>query len=161
MEISSGYKGTPAKNRVVGDMFKLQVAVGYAATISFTLLQGENVAHPDKFGSILFSVLDLDKGYGTIHQWIIAPAVDKEKHGTEVTQTTAEGAPKFIGSRQGNAADNPHNSHELSKEQLSSSIALQYGSAKWTVTLGIDGQDPNGRFFFLSGSTALKESFCP
>jgi len=161
MEISPGYRAKPAASQVVGDMLKLNMAVGNNATVKFTLLQGETIADPATVNSILFSVLDLDKGHEITHQWLTAPGVNNWVKGSQVdTSTSAGGVAKFVATRQGNGGDNPQNSMDLAPEALGSTVALQYSSTEWNVTLGIDGGDPSGRFFFLGGATSLKETFC-
>jgi len=74
MAIPAGYRARPGESRVQGDMYKLNMAVGNNASITFTLmLQGNNVADPTRVKSVLFSILDLDAGWGTMHQWLITP----------------------------------------------------------------------------------------
>lgn len=161
MEISPGYRAKPAASQVVGDMFRLNMAVGNSATVKFTLLQGERIADPATVNSILFSVLDLDKGYKTTHQWLTAPGVNTWAKGYQVdASTSAGGVAKFVATSHGNAGDNPKKSMDLTPTVLGSTVALQFKSTEWSVSLGIDGSDPSGRFFFLAGATALKETFC-
>jgi len=161
--IAPGYMTKSGLSRVQGDMFKLNMAVRNQVNITFTLLQGDQIADPAKFSNVLLSILDLDAGYGTTHQWLITPGITNWTHGSGVNMTTtAAGVQKFIATRQGNAADNPLSAMSLSPEALSSAVALLYTStSQWTVTLGIDGGDPEGRFFFFAGSTALQNAFCP
>jgi len=142
MEISPGYRAKPAASQVLGDMFKLNMAVGNSATIKFTLLQGESIADPATVNSILFSVLDLDKGYEITHQWLTAPGVNNWTKGSQVDASTyVGGEANFVATRQGNAGDNPKNSMDVTPEALRSTVALQYNSTEWSVTLGIDGGD--------------------
>jgi len=76
MVIPPGYRARPHQNRVQGDMYKLNMDVGNIVNISFTLLQGNTVADPAKVKSVLFSILDLDAGWGTTHQWLITPGIN-------------------------------------------------------------------------------------
>jgi len=163
MDISPGLRAIPARSEVVGNMYKLNMAVGSSATIKFTLLQGETIANPAKVESVLFSVLDLDKGDVATHQWMTGSGISNGTCGSEVVvNRSASGVWKFTATRQGDSEDNPHNSMDLKKEVLKSSVALQYSStAEWTMTFGINGGDPRGRFFFLAGATSLQETFCP
>jgi len=162
MVIPPGYRARPGWSRVQGNMYKLNMVVGSSVSIAFTLLQGDKIADPAKVKSVLFSILDVDAGWGTTHQWLMTPGINNFTKGKGVVMNhSAGGGRKFIATRQGNSADNPASSMNLSPEALSSTVALQYTSTQWTVTFGIDGGDPHGRFFYLAGSTALQPTFCP
>lgn len=165
MEFCEGYTGKTVENGLIGDMYRLNLKVSTQTTVKFTLMDGNDDANPNIVKSAVLSVLAFDKGVDETHQWFTTVSPSAEKHGSQVEKSIGNGLSNFLAPRQGHMTDAPFSSHDMTPDVVSSTVVLRYSTVSWTITFGIDGPDHHGtysygRFFYLSGGTPLKQTFC-
>lgn len=156
------YTGKYSRNRVVGDMFELNVKQGDTATLKFDLKKKEKTwtDAPIPLDDIFVSVLDVDQQPG-IQQIVVARGFSNVTFGSEVTKTKVENVGynnvyKFFSQRNGNAADNPTDPMHLSEKAKSSTVSFKYsGVSGFSLGLVLTGTAESGRSFMLGGATEL------
>lgn len=159
------FTGKYNQNKVVGDMFQLNMKQGTTLDLTFTLKkQGETwETSGTPLTEIIVSVLDLDQQPGA-KQTVVAGNFSDVKFGSKVTKKKNHQVPTyydFISERDGTLADNPVDPMHLSEVAKSSTVSFKYKNTNvWFWRLAVSGSAKSGRNFFLGGATELMSPTC-
>jgi len=164
LTLVANYTGKPSQNKVVDNMFQLNLKQGTRLWVGFHLLpSGQEYADMlNDIDEISFSVLDLDQQPG-VKQSISLDGFYEEKHGSKVTKTKYANSTvcSFTSERDGTLADNPVDPMHLSEAAKSSTVSVKYkGLDWWFMGLRVGGSAESGRNFMIGGATELMPSTC-
>jgi len=140
----SDYSSQFAHNKVIGNMFQLNLRSGTQANFSFELVSGET-EEPVTVDELIFSVLDLG-GSGKVQKRITCPGISSVAGGTGVCQLQ----PSVFQSWHDGAVSAPK------QTGWDYALSIRYEKVtSWNVEFATVGGVTEGENFFLAGASAL------